>query len=62
MEQPAAAPDFDAVWSQPLAPVPLGERKQGEGVCYSRDGSSVLATSERLPTPLIEVTRTASKK
>jgi hypothetical protein len=62
LELPAAESNFDRVWSQPLAPVPLGERKQGEGVCYSHDGASILATSERLPTPLIEVVRTARPK
>ena len=62
LELPAGNSNFDAVWSQPLAPVPLGERKQGEGVAYSHDGSSLFATSERLPTPLIEVARTARRK
>jgi hypothetical protein len=62
LELPATTAKFDAVWSQALAPVPLGERKQGEGVCYSHDGASILATSERLPTPLIEVARTARQK
>lgn len=62
LELPAGNSNFDAVWSRPLAPVPLGERKQGEGVAYSHDGSSLFATSERLPTPLIEVARTARGK
>jgi hypothetical protein len=62
LELAGADAGFDRVWSQPLAPVPLGERKQGEGVCYSHDGASVLATSEGLPTPLIEVRRSAGRK
>jgi hypothetical protein len=62
LELPAANANFDAVWSQPLAPVPLGERKQGEGIAYAPDGSALYATSERLPTPLIEVPRVARKK
>jgi hypothetical protein len=49
--------DFDKIWTQPLAIVELGTRKQGESVCYSLDGNAILATSERRPTPLIEVKR-----
>jgi hypothetical protein len=52
-----AASDFDNIWTQPLAIVELGTRKQGESVCYSLDGNAILATSERRPTPLIEVKR-----
>ncbi|HYO62603.1 MAG TPA: hypothetical protein VER08_02990, partial [Pyrinomonadaceae bacterium] len=62
LELPAGGANFDRIWSQPLAPVPLGERKQGEGISYSHDGSSIFATSERLPTPLIEVARTARRE
>lgn len=51
--------DFDRVWAQPLTPVTLGPRRQGEAVCYSHDGSSVLSTSEMRPAPLIEVVRAA---
>jgi hypothetical protein len=56
---PAAAPagGFDAVWKQTPLAIDLGEREQGEGICYGEDGSSVLATSEKRPTPLIEVKR-----
>lgn len=52
-----AAGDFDQIWKQPLATIKLGPRKQGEGVCYRLDGRAILATSEKLPTPLIEVQR-----
>ena len=62
LELPAGNAGFDQVWSQPLAPVPLGERKQGEGVSYSHDGSSIFATSEKLPAPLIEVARSSARK
>jgi hypothetical protein len=56
---PAAAPagGFDAVWKQTPLVIELGEREQGEAVCYGEDGSSVLATSEKRPSPLIEVKR-----
>ncbi|HKC63911.1 MAG TPA: hypothetical protein VKB86_09750, partial [Pyrinomonadaceae bacterium] len=52
-----AKDDFDKIWKQPMTKIELGPRKQGEGVCYSLDGNSILATSEKRPTPLIEVKR-----
>jgi hypothetical protein len=52
-----SANDFDNIWTQPLAIVELGTRRQGESVCYSLDGKAILATSEKRPTPLIEVRR-----
>ncbi|MCA1592893.1 MAG: hypothetical protein LC754_09635 [Acidobacteria bacterium] len=51
----ANAGNFDDIWKQPPVTVALGERVTGESVCYSLDGASLLATSERTPTPLIEV-------
>jgi hypothetical protein len=48
---------FDAVWKQTPLVIDLGPREQGEAVCYGEDGSSVLATSEKRPAPLIEVKR-----
>jgi hypothetical protein len=48
---------FDEIWKQPVQPINLGKRKQGEAICYSADGRSLLATSEGLPCPLIEVVR-----
>ncbi|HEX8722546.1 MAG TPA: hypothetical protein VF736_18160 [Pyrinomonadaceae bacterium] len=52
---PAGARGFDDIWAQKPTAVPLGLRIQGEAVCYTLDGSSLLATSERAPTPLIEI-------
>lgn len=52
-----AKDDFDRIWKQPIVKIELGARKQGEGICYSLDGNSILATSEKRPTPLIEVRR-----
>ncbi len=37
--------------------VDIGARQQGESVCYRPDGMALLATSEELPCPLIEVKR-----
>jgi hypothetical protein len=48
---------FDTIWKQPLVPVDIGARKQGEAVCYSADGLALFATSEQVPCPLIEVKR-----
>ena len=48
---------FDTIWKQPLNPVNLGARQQGEAVCYSADGMVLFATSEQLPCPLTEVKR-----
>jgi hypothetical protein len=55
---------FDEIWKQPMNAVNLGTlatRRQGEAVCYRRDGLALLATSEKLPCPLIEVTRRVRK-
>lgn len=48
---------FDEIWKQAPLPVSLGDRRQGESICYRADGLALLATSERLPCPLIEVSR-----
>jgi len=36
-------------------PIALPRRKQGEAICYGPDGRTIYLTSEKLPTPLIEV-------
>ncbi len=54
---PGAGTPFNEVWKQPLTTVYLGKRKQGEAVTYRLDGKALLATSEGLPTPLIQVVR-----
>lgn len=52
---PEGSKNFDDVWRQEPATVPLGERWQGEAVCYRLDGAALLATSEGSPAPLFEV-------
>ncbi len=48
---------FDDIWKvKPLA-VNIGQRQQGEAVCYAPDGKAIYATSEETPTPLFEVRR-----
>lgn len=52
---------FDVIWKQSPQPVNVGGfpgiRRQGEAICYRADGLALLATSEGLPCPLIEVVR-----
>jgi len=54
---PDARIAFDQIWKQPLKPVDLGKRKQGESIGYRLDGRALLATSEGVHPPLIEVVR-----
>lgn len=46
---------FDEIWKQPATPISLGNREQGEAVCYRHDGHAILATSEGRRPPLIEI-------
>jgi hypothetical protein len=48
---------FDDIWKQTPVRISLGLRLHGEAVCYRHDGKAILATSEKQPTPLIEVER-----
>lgn len=52
---PEKAKNFDEIWKQKPFVVELGERAQGEAVCYSVDGNSIFATSEKQNSPIIEV-------
>jgi hypothetical protein len=54
---PDANAPFEEIWKQPLKTIYLGKRKQGESITYRLDGKALLATSEGLPAPLIEVVR-----
>ncbi len=54
---PTDAKNFDEIWTQKPIVVDLGAREQGEAVCYSADGNSIFATSEKKNSPLIEVER-----
>ena len=51
------AENFDDIWKQRPEMVEVGPRAVGEAVCYSVDGTSVFATSERRSSPVIEVKR-----
>ena len=52
----AGAAGFDDIWKQAPTVVPLGQRRQGEAVCYRLDGGALLATSEGSPASLFEIT------
>jgi hypothetical protein len=54
---PETAENFDEIWRQTPQIIELGERAQGEAVCYAADGSSIFATSEKANSPFIEVRR-----
>lgn len=54
---PATAKNFDEIWQEKPWIVDLGEREQGEAICYSADDKAIYATSERLNSPIIEVKR-----
>ena len=55
MRLPEGSGEFDEIWRQPLMTISLGPRQQGEAICYRLDGAALMATSEKRPTPLIEV-------
>jgi hypothetical protein len=52
---PEGSSDFNLIWKQPLKPLALGDREQGEAIGYRLDGKALLATSEGRPAPLIQV-------
>ena len=54
---PKGAKDFDAIWKAEWKDLALGDRDQGEAICYRHDGKAVLAASEGSPFPLIEAVR-----
>jgi hypothetical protein len=57
LKLPEKAKNFEEIWRQQLTVVKLGERPQGEAICYSLDGKSIIATSERKNSAIIEVKR-----
>jgi hypothetical protein len=54
---PANSKTFDDIWGVEPVPVDLGQRKQGESVCYRLDGQAVIATSEGSPMPIFQTLR-----
>ncbi len=54
---PDTAKNFDEIWREKPLIVDLGEREQGEAICYAADDKSIYATSENASSPIIEVKR-----
>lgn len=56
---PAGAAAFDDVWAQPVRPLTLGPRPQGEAIAYRSDGRALVTTSERRfgAAPLHQISR-----
>jgi hypothetical protein len=54
---PDKAKSFDEIWLEKPLIIELGERAQGEAVGYSSDGKSIIATSEKRNSPIIEAKR-----
>jgi len=54
---PDAAKNFDDIWREKPLMVELGEREQGEAICYSANGDAIFATSEKKNSPIIKVKR-----
>lgn len=46
---------WSAAFQQEPREIVVPERIQGESICYGRDGKTLYLTSERRPTPLIEI-------
>lgn len=57
MTLPVDAASVDEIWKQAPKPVDLGKRQAGEAVAYFSDASSILATSEKLNSPIITARR-----
>ena len=54
---PAGVANVDEIWKQKPVFVNVGDRKQGEGVSYGRDGMTLYASSERKNAPLYMIKR-----
>lgn len=54
---PEGSTNFDDIWKQKPIEIDLGDRKQGEAVGYSADGTAIFAASEEKNSPIIKVDR-----
>lgn len=52
---PKKAKTFDDIWKEKPTVIEIGERQQGEAICYSHNGKSIFATSEKKNSPIIQV-------
>jgi SLA1 homology domain 1, SHD1 len=53
---------WQEAFAKPARKIVVPERIQGESICYGRDGKTLYLTSEKLPTPVIEVEVTEEEK
>lgn len=51
---PENSKSFEEIWKQKPLTISIGEREQGEAVCYSLDGKSIFATSEKKNSPIFK--------
>lgn len=54
---PAGARNFDEIWKQKPLRLETGKREIGEAIAFAADGKSVVLTSEKKNSPVIEVKR-----
>lgn len=54
---PKGSKKFDDIFKESVTKIELGEREQGEAICYSADGKKIYATSEKKNSPMIRVER-----
>jgi hypothetical protein len=52
---PAAARDFADIWKQLPESIDIGKRDTGEAICYTADGSALMAVSEGINQPIIRI-------
>jgi hypothetical protein len=52
-----AGKDFESVFSSTPQPLTLPLEQQGEAISYSRDGKSLVTTSEKIPAPIHQMRR-----
>lgn len=60
--QRAEAESWRDALARPARKIVMPERIQGESICYGSDGKTLYLTSEKLPTPLIEVPATDERQ
>jgi hypothetical protein len=51
----AGGEKWSAAFRRPGRKLWMPGRRQGESICYGPDGKTLYLTSEKLPTPLLEV-------
>ena len=52
-----AASNFDEIWKSRPVRVDLGERKIGEAVTFTPDGSAIITTSEKKHAPILQINK-----